>query len=437
MHSTLELLAQIAGMARGLPTKSMLIEGKPGNAEPGTAGHGLEALGIDEMDLIAMAIQHKVARSALAGVGMLGIEISEKGRAALRMSAQASALRAALAAREAMTITQILARQGIASAVIKGPAAALQLYGNLAAREFYDLDIVANIEEAREAIPLMRELGFESDVRGPAKIAKKGGPARFNAGARPNPIAQRPHHIVFFHPGKPFRVELHDRAGWGAEIFGNDDIDAVFARIVMVGAAEAAGMSTGAVGNGTKLAGLASAATRFPSLCPVDHAVLLINHGTRHAWCLLHWLLDATAILSCKDSAFQEDLGAKLVALNMSRQIKVVCGLVRDLYPIEIPAPIKQIIDDEKKNLGGATRYARARLKKGGRDLGKFSHALALPLLFQASLLKSPGQKARALFAPFKISEGDLKAFPLPGALSYLHLFARPFFVIARRMTKK
>jgi hypothetical protein len=183
--------------------------------------------------------------------------------------------------------------------------------------------------------------------------------------------------------------------------------------------------------------GIGAGSIRFPSLYPVDHAVLLIAHGSRHAWCLLHWLLDAAAILSRKDSAFQEELAEKITTLDMSRQLKVVCSLVQRLYPIELPGPAARVIENEKKNLEGAICYARARLEKGGRDLVKFRHALTLPLLYLAPQLKSLRQKARVCIAPFKIPESDLAALPLPGALSFLHLFARPFFVAARRMRKK
>ncbi len=401
MNATFEFLAHTVGLARGLPVKSLLIEGTQGDT----------TVKFDEKAFVGAAIQHKVARSALAGLSMQGIALSEKNQSALKMSAHASALRAALTALDAVKITETLARHGIACAVIKGPAAALQLYGNLDTREFYDLDIVANIKEASEAIPILRELGFAPDGDVPCTPQKT---------ARPHSrIAQRPHHLVFFHPQKPFRVELHDRIGWEAEAFGHDDFDAIFSRIVMLEAT------------------LGNKILRFPSLSRVDHTVLLVAHGANHAWCLLHWLLDVAIILACKDSTFQKDFAAKIAALDMGRHAKVAYALISRLYPIEISEPLARIIDADKKNLDGAIRYAQARLERGGRDQETFRNAVVLPVFYLAPQLKGVLKKWKVLLEPFKIPKVDLEAVPLPRPLTFLHFFMRPFFIIARRMAKK
>jgi hypothetical protein len=370
-------------------------------------------LEFDEETFVSMAIQHKVAHSALAGLSMQGITLSEVGQSALKMSAHTSALRGALTALEAVKITETLARHGIASAVIKGPAAAIQLYGNLNTREFYDLDIVANIKEASEAISLMHELGYEPDVRAANKITQTYKPKK------PNPIAQRSHHIAFYHPARPFRVELHDRAGWEAEPYGHDDFDAVFSRIVMIEAT---------VGD-KKL--------RFPSLSPVDHAVLLAAHGAHHAWCLLHWVLDAARVITMGKTVYYKELADRVTVLDMGRQLKVACAIVQSLYSVEIPEPLARIMEGEKKNLDGAIRYAKSRLEKGGRDLETFRHALALPLFYLVPQLKGTHQKWKVLFAPFKIPVDDLEALPLPGVLAFFHILLRPLFVIGRRVARK
>ena len=91
---------------------------------------------------------------------------------------------------------------------------------------------------------------------------------------------------------------------------------------------------------------------------------------------------------------------------------------------------------DETARLDGAVRYALSRLEKGGRDLSTIYNLISGPLLFLAPQVAGAGLKLKTILAPFKVPRGDLEALPLPKALWFLHILARPFFVLSRRVKK-
>ncbi len=213
-------------------------------------------------------------------------------------------------------------------------------------------------------------------------------------------------------------MEIHDRNGWEAEPFGHENLDAVFARSVRIEA----------ISDGIAIA--------FQAPSMADHAALLISHGAQHAWCLLHWLLDAAKIFSSREPGFQEALAATLKRNSLSRQAKVAGLLVSRFYPIEFSAPIERLFTDETARLDRAVLYALSRLGKGGRDLSTIGSQIAMPLFFLAPQVAGAGMKLKIMLAPFRVPRGDLEALPLPRALWFGHILARPFFVLSRRVKR-
>lgn len=399
MNPSLAQLAATVGLARGLPLSRQIHD----SAFPGD---------FDENAFVDSAIRHKVTRSALEGLKLQKLSLGVQSMARLREHSRSAALRAALSAREAAVLQGEFTRRGIASMVIKGPAAAMQLYGNLEVREFYDLDIVVDLQDAAALIPAMEELGLvPQEDQGPAP---PGSDDRI-----PKALAQRCHHIGFIGKNKAFRVEIHDRKGWEAEPFGRDNLDDVFSRSVSISVpAGDAGM-------------------RFQAPCPADHAAILIAHGTQHAWCLLHWLLDAAAIFSIREPGFQASLAETLQRCRITRQAKVASMLASEFYAIEFSKPMADLFVRETARLEGPVRYARARLEKAGADLVSIGKQISMPLLFLSPQVSGIGTKLKLIFSPFKIPSGDLEALPLPKALWFGHIVARPFFVLSRRIKKR
>jgi hypothetical protein len=226
-------------------------------------------------------------------------------------------------------------------------------------------------------------------------------------------LLQKGHHVVFWKDGSPFRVELHDRGGWENELFVRDNIDDVFARAVV----------------------LEQEGRAFPAPSLPDHAALVIAHGTHHAWALLHWLLDAAAIVSIKDMADLKSIYERISALDMQRQHTVACELSKRLYHIE-PIKAPEVGNACGVALDKSVDFALARLEAGASDMDRFAIRFAYSFIYAAPLFKSKKGAFFSLLKQFKIPLQDVETIPLPRPLLFFHLFLRPFFVFSRRLKR-
>ncbi|MGH7231994.1 MAG: nucleotidyltransferase family protein, partial [Nitrospiraceae bacterium] len=64
---------------------------------------------------------------------------------------------------ELLTLMQMFERQGIAAVPYKGPVLAVSVYGNLALRQFRDLDIFVHKRDALKARDLLIERGYRPE----------------------------------------------------------------------------------------------------------------------------------------------------------------------------------------------------------------------------------------------------------------------------------
>lgn len=393
MKPEFDLLVRTCGSARSLPAQGASTQ--PQFPE-----------GFDETSFIRLAMQHKTAATALSGLKKLGLSLQPDNAATLKRFALQTRMLRELIVEGASAITEAASKAGIPALVLKGPASSLQLYGDALTREYTDLDILVNLPTIDPALPFMTALGWEPDNYKPADKAA----AKEKAGWGESKLIMRGHHVVFWKKGCPFRVELHDRSGWERELFARDSIDDVFARAERL-----------------EQDGRVFFAPALP-----DHAALIIAHGTQHAWALLHWLLDAAAIVAIPGVETQRTVVARIRSLGMESQLKLACELARKLYPIELPPAFESAIIYQT-SLGKSVAFAFARLQAGATDMSSFRNMIAYPFIYAAPLFKTARGKFSSFFILFKIPPQDAEALPLPRPFLFLHLFLRPFFVFSRR----
>lgn len=383
-----ELLVRCCGVARGIPVWGPIAQ----SSLP---------VGFDEARFVDMAIQHKTAATAYAGLKMLGLRLEPEHASRLRRIAMKARLDRELIVREAGAIAEAAVRSGIEVAVLKGPASSKELYGDAYAREYIDLDILVNLPEIAPAIPFMAALGYAPEDYSP--------PAGDGIGE--NSLVQRGHHVVFWKASSPSRVEMHDRAGWERERYGRDSIDAVFARAVRL---EESGYG-------------------FPAPCLADHAAIIIAHGTQHAWCLLHWVLDAAALCTRSAEPAESRAAAEIVqSLGMERLAALAYLVAAKLYDIG-PPPAYAASAVFLRGVRRSAEFAFRRLLAGGRDSAQLRNIIGLQSAYAFPLLKTPREKAGSIFGLLKIPPKDIEAVPLPRPLFFVHLLLRPWFVMSRR----
>ncbi|PKL06067.1 MAG: hypothetical protein CVV53_06230 [Spirochaetae bacterium HGW-Spirochaetae-9] len=390
MKPEFELLVRCCGIARNLPTF-------------GASTQTVLPNGFDEDLFVKMAIQHKTAATALAGLKKMGIALNPAATRTLKAHAMRNRLVREMILEDAHTITQALKNQDIPALVLKGLASSSELYGDPYTREYNDLDILVNLPNVEPVISSMAELGWvATDFRKPDPSHRESAL-----------IQQRGHHETFWKNGRPFRVEIHDRSGWEKELFRRDDIDAVFSRAIVLD---------------TPVGGI-------PAPTLPDHALLILAHGIQHAWCLLHWLMDAAALLACKDKSLQKLLAARCRALDMQCQLKLTCDLIQRLYPINLPAAIESSTFCMRK-LEKPLDFAFTQLQAGGVKFSSIRNTLAFQFKYSFPLLRNSHERRTSLFQLFKIPQPDIDTIPLPRPLLFLHLLLRPFFMASRRVKR-
>jgi len=392
MKPEFELLVRCCGIARNLPVFGSRIQT--------TLPDGFN------QDLFAsMAIQHKTANTAMLGLKRLGIAINPVAYDRLKTVATRNRLVRGLILDSAYSIIELAGGNGIHAIILKGPASSKQLYNDAFIREYNDLDILVNLPNIAPMIPIMAKLGYVIQEYHHLK----------HIDIENSKLLQRDHHVVFIKEGYPFRVELHDRTGWERELFKRDNIDEVFNRAVKL-----------------EEAGLYFSSPDLP-----DHTTLILAHGTKHFWCLLHWVLDAAAFIAYGEENLHRTIAARVRALDMQRQLKLACDLVQKLFPINLPPAIEATIFNEP-SLDFSVQCALDQLQVGGRDIKSFQnvHTL-LKTKYSLPLMRKRKDKLKFLLAPFKIQPVDVESVPLSRRFMFLHLFLRPYFVLSRKLGKK
>ncbi|WP_226001625.1 nucleotidyltransferase family protein [Paenibacillus sp. BJ-4] len=171
---------------------------------------------------------------------------------------------------EAVRLTKLLMAHGIRVLILKGPALAQQLYGDVSLRTSKDVDLLIAPNDMDEAEHWIREAGYES----------KSGEARVLGSWK-----WKDHHTSFLHLQKRVEVELHWRLHPDAS--GEPSFDELWNRRQF---SEPAGASRRV--QSTSADNMTAMATSTYTLGCEDQFMYLSAHGARHGWFRLRWLID-------------------------------------------------------------------------------------------------------------------------------------------------
>lgn len=361
--------------------------------------------GLDEKCFIKLARQHKVVWTAYTGLKKAGLALSPEGMRLLSREALIGRSTRSLIFQDYLKLVAAFKVQNIRMLVIKGPASSFQLYGDPLTREFNDLDILADIADIQSVVPLMLRLGYEPTDA--STLSPTGLDSAF--------VQKQLHHVNFQKAGRPYLVEIHGKTWQEDKEFAPELIEAFFDRSVPLGDTEDWGHT----------------------LSCADQATFIIAHGTQHAWCLLHWLLDLAVVMNKQDEALHVALADHIMALGMGRKLKLACSVALSLYPVNIPKPLQAIIDAETTSLALAQYFAIKGLQTGGIGFSSFRNIVLRTTIFLPSMTKDLKRKARFIFSLFLTPQKDIETLPLPRALYFLYLPLRPVFVLSRRWKRR
>jgi hypothetical protein len=220
---------------------------------------------------------------------------------------EASALRSRLLTDELLRLVKLLKAHGIPAVPFKGPAVAALVYGDLALRQFADLDLLLHERDAIRAGELLSANGYQP--WGKAAEAR-------DMAAR---IAKMKD-VAFKREDGNVRVELHWRFTPRRMRFL--DLDGVWER--------------------TQPARLNGEEVRV--LRPEDLLVVLCMHGAKHLWGRLDWICDVAELVRLHPEMEWSWVMEQAGAVGHRRVVLLGLQLAGDLLGAPIPPSIRSTI---------------------------------------------------------------------------------------------
>ena len=289
---------------------------------------------------------------------------------------------------EWLRIVQALQAAEIRAISLKGPALALLAYGDVALREFVDLDLLVRPEDVLKA----RELLIREGYRLLSVL-----PGDSDAVLRRSANRQ----LDFVHNGQGTLqgtlIDLH----WGAlhEMFSFQlPSDQLFA--------------TAQIQNYVGIS--------FLTLSPEYMLLYLCAHGTKHCWLNLRWLCDVACHVH-KAQGLDWELCIRLAeAANCDLVLKHSLLLVHQVLGLQLPPLINVYCEDAKAR--ELTDRAMSFLFRRDADLG-YGEALHYHLAFATSWRDRTHLVFERLFVP---EESDWREVRLPRSLQFLYYAVKP-----------
>jgi hypothetical protein len=282
---------------------------------------------------------------------------------------------------ELFRILDRFASIGIGALVVKGPALAMQAYGDPAMRSYGDLDLLVRQRDIRRATELMSAAGYAPAVSLSAIDAGK-----------------IPGQYLFSHPHSNLLVELHNDLT--LRYFPRRlPLEDFFARQIRV-----------------PLDG-----REAPALAIEDELVLICIHGAKHFWERLMWIADVAALVTRQTAIDWKRVADSARAVGAERMLHTGLRLASDLLKTQLPGEVLATVQTD----GVAARLAEQTCKwlpaAGNAPPGLFERA-AFRMRMRGSMLSAPAYLFRLSFSP---TEDDWQA----GSAG----LAQRFFEIARR----
>ena len=217
-------------------------------------------------------------------------------------------------ASELSRLTSLMEDNGITSLPFKGPVLATEMYGDLARRQFSDLDILIPKKDFQRVKGLFLMNGFVPLVERTLEQE-----AAYLA-------ARRPYNYKLVSSDRRVLVELH----WRFTSKYNSlavDYDQLFKRLVKV----------------------SFAGRKVHHLAPEDLLLLLSQHGSKHFWTRLLWLVDIVEVLRRHPEINWPETVTRAESMGMRRMLFLALYLAERLFDLEFPAEVKKRINKERK----------------------------------------------------------------------------------------
>lgn len=331
---------------------------------------------------LAPLLHHWLARDEQAAV-------PPAFRAWLVDRCRGNAFRALAFTRELLRLIGRFEAGGLEVIAFKGPVLAQQLYGQVARREFSDLDLLVRSRDAPAAAGLLREEGYRPHYELTAAQF-----ARLRTFEGELPHAD---------PDRGFAVDLHWRLAPAPyrDAFPEEELWCDLQEVSLGGRA-------------------------VRTLAPAVLAPYLLLHHAKHNWAWLGWLNEIALLLRGFDAAAWERLEAAAARHRLGRMLRLGCHLVQSLHGLPLPEAIAAAVRADPR-LPELARAVEAELWEPADRPPRFQ-------LFRAAM-DHPADVRRYWCANvFTPRPEDWRLIDLPGPLHFLYRPLRLLRLVAKRL---
>jgi hypothetical protein len=292
---------------------------------------------------------------------------------------------------ELLPLVRRLEEREIPVAAYKGPALALQAYGDPSLRTFVDLDLLVPPASLDRAAAALRELGFAGEP--------------FASEAQRRAVLRDGHHLLLTRG--PVTVELHWRLS--KRMFGfTEELSGVWARRRR----------------------LPVRAATVPVLAPEDHMLGLAIHASRGLWSVLEWTLAIAVLARAVPGTGWPEVARRAEGWGCARVLQVSLLLSEALFATPAPAGLWACLPPSAATRALARAIA-ARTLSG-------THSPAWYLRTQAALRPGPlGKLAFVLRSLFVSTPDDWAAAGGTRRELVLARLARPLRLLRKYLGRK
>ena len=285
---------------------------------------------------------------------------------------------------ELQKLIALFAENNVTAVPYKGPALALQLFGNVALRQFSDLDLLVHPRDVLRARDLLLRDGYE-----PLPPLTEGQQAL---------LLRTQCNLPFSREQKRMIVELHWKvsAPSFARPFETEDF---WSRLV----------------DGK----LETTNIKLPAA--EDLLLALCIHGSKHLWERVAWIADIGGLLSSKEELNWEQLISRARSTGSERMLLLGLQLAERLLEVSLPDEVKSALKADAKVGLLADDVVRDLFTPGLTPSGISGY-----FLFQIKARRRLRDKINYLRFTFTPNEEDLVRFKLPSSLSFLYYLVRP-----------
>lgn len=289
---------------------------------------------------------------------------------------------------ELLKILDLFNAHGISAIPLKGPVLAASVYGNVALRQFGDLDILVHEQDVLRAQDLLICNGYHAD------------PPMSDAQVKEH-LRSAYYDLVFIRDNAKVKIELHWRLTSKSLTFRLDH-DHVWERVESV-----------------SLAG-----RKVPSLSPDDLLLYLSAHGSKHFWEKLFWICDIAKLIHAHSGINWGCLMRSAQTYGNERMLFLGLILARDLFEVALPEEVlkKMKADNILKPLSGYV-YKNIFSEAYGGNERRYPF-----YLFVTERWRDRFVLLRLAVIP---NERDRALLPLPKFLYFFYYLLRPVRLIA------